>query len=560
MAHLRHLVGLFRLLFVFLTVVTAQTDASPKDTLLDIELDYGTFRGAHAPAYNITYWTTLPFAAPPVGENRFRGPQPVLPVSTTSSAPYNCSRPFPMCPQREDSGDEDCLYLGLYGRPWTKDEKKPLRPVVVVFFGGGFIRGSAALGLPPSAYPTLNVSDTNDLLFVYPNYRTNVFGFLPGKEIGEDPYSDTNAGLLDQKAALQWVQKHIHAFGGDPDNVSIWGQSAGGGSVVAQVVAAASAGNTSSEPLFHRAMANSPYWPKTYRYNALESQRIYDNFVQSVGCNKTSEANSTLACLKALDVQTLRTASLAMTADREATATSSYVWAPVLDDTFLRKPLSSLVRDKDAVVTSAFATYNTHEGENFVPTWLFPKKSNSSDEDEFHNWLARYLPDLMANDVVQVNKLYPAAGDVVGKGDEAYAAYSANNPFGRAGLVYRDVTLTCPAYWMTGLTQNNSTTWIAEYSIAPAKHASDTYWWNTVNKAQTTDPIHYHGYAGAIASFFATGDPNVHKLTAPSVDSLPDRSSEREWTVTADGFSTRSLAQLEKRCNFWLSIAPRLSA
>ncbi|CAK7225478.1 hypothetical protein SCUCBS95973_005878 [Sporothrix curviconia] len=542
--------------------------ARPDDMLLSVQLDYGIFRGAYSAKYNITYWTTLPFSAPPVGMNRFRAPQPVLPANSTGPSPYNCSRPFPMCPQREDGGDEDCLYLGLYGRPWTdtddgKSSKRPLRPVVVVFFGGGFIRGSAALGLPPPAYPTLNVTDqNNDLLFVYPNYRTNAFGFLSGRQVGADPHSDTNAGLLDQQTALQWVQQHIRAFGGDPEHVSIWGQSAGGGSVVAQVVAAAAraSGRSNSNTLFHHAMANSPYWPKTHRYDSPASQEIYDDLAERVGC---TPANDTLACLKAADVQTLRTASLAMTADRDATATSSYVWAPVLDDSFLTHPLSSLVgKESSPVLSSAFATYNTHEGENLVPPWLFRKKddaSNGDDEKEFHVWLARYLPDLAADDVAQIDKLYPSAGDIVYQGDEAYAAYSAGSPFGRAGLVYRDVTLSCPAYWMTGLARSNASGWMAEYSIAPAKHAGDTYWWNTVNKAQTADPTHYRGYAGAIASFLATGDPNEHKLTAASVTSLPDRASGQAWTVTADGFSTRSLAQLEHRCSFWLSIAPRIS-
>lgn len=80
-----------------------------------------------------------------------------------------------------------------------------LRPVVVVFYGGAYIEGSASFGIPPSAYPVLNVSVTEtDLVFVYANYRTNAFGFLPGKEIGEDRGgSDLNPGLLDQDAAIK---------------------------------------------------------------------------------------------------------------------------------------------------------------------------------------------------------------------------------------------------------------------------------------------------------------------------------------------------------------------
>ena len=133
------------------------------------------------------------------------------------------------------NGSEDCLYLGLYSRPWTSPA--PLRPVVVVFFGGAFIEGGGSFTIPPSGYPILNVSASNDIVFVYPNYRVNAFGFLPGSEIASSPTSDLNPGLLDQQAALIWTREYIAQFGGDPGDVTIWGQSAGAGSVVAQAIA-----------------------------------------------------------------------------------------------------------------------------------------------------------------------------------------------------------------------------------------------------------------------------------------------------------------------------------
>jgi carboxylesterase type B len=71
------------------------------------------------------------------------------------------------------------------------------------------------------------VSAPNDIIFVYPNYRVNVFGFLPGREIHDDPQSDLNAGPLDQQAALIWTNKYIEAFGGDLKNVTVWGQVSG---------------------------------------------------------------------------------------------------------------------------------------------------------------------------------------------------------------------------------------------------------------------------------------------------------------------------------------------
>lgn len=174
-----------------------------------IELDYGTFQGKYNNEYNITHFRRIPFAAPTSGQNRFRAPQ--LPFHITNGT-YDSDQAFPMCPQRTVNGSEDCLYLGLYSRPWTNLKAK--RPVVVFFYGGAFVQGSASFNIPPSGYPTLNVSKENDFIMVHPNYRVNVLGLLPGRKVKESPDSDLNAGLLDQQFALQWVQKHIHKFGG----------------------------------------------------------------------------------------------------------------------------------------------------------------------------------------------------------------------------------------------------------------------------------------------------------------------------------------------------------
>lgn len=168
-------------------------------------LDYGTFQGAYSTTYNISYWQKIPFAQPPVGALRFRGPQPPL-AQARGAAVYDSTQPFDMCPQRTTNGSEDCLYLGLYARPWTAGQ--PLRPALVVFYGGAYIQGDASFGLPPSALPVLNVSAATDLVVVYANYRTNAFGFLPGREVAADTEgSDLNPGLLDQDAAIKcgWI-------------------------------------------------------------------------------------------------------------------------------------------------------------------------------------------------------------------------------------------------------------------------------------------------------------------------------------------------------------------
>ncbi|KAB5563422.1 carboxylesterase [Coniochaeta sp. 2T2.1] len=510
-------------------------------------LDYGTFQGAYSAKYNISYWQKIPFASPPVGQNRFAGPKPPQPIT---NGIYDSSQPFDMCPQRTVNGSEDCLYLGLYSRPWTKGQ--PLRPVVVVFYGGGFIQGSASFTLPPSAYPILNVSYTSsDIVFIYPNYRTNAFGLLAGAEVLNDPNSDTNAGLLDQRAAIAWANRYAPHFGGDPDDVSIWGQSAGGGSVLAQVIADQDFdGGNSRGGKFTKALASSPYWAKTYDADSPEAQWNYDTLVNRTGCGS---ARDTLACLKGVDVQTIRDASLYITTTHVYN-TSSYTWAPVIDGRFLPRRLTVAVAEGRVNSRVGFGMFNTHEGETFVPGGLGQAHDsgspafNSSDAS-FDGWLSGFLPGLRRCELEAVKRYYPRSGS-----SELIPSYEGW--YTAAGLIFRDVVLACPAYWMAGAQPGGS--WLGEYSIAPAKHASDTYWWNSVNVAQQTDPFHYRGYTGAFASFFVTGDPNKLKLTNSSIPGVPDLKTGKEFNINEVGFANVDIAQLEKRCGLWKKLAPRI--
>lgn len=512
------------LLLTTLTLPTAHASSSSSNTttepLLLANLTYGNFLGSYSPEYNITYWQKIPYAAPPVGPLRFRAPQPPLPENSNGSTTiYNSTQPYDLCPQRTVNGSEDCLYLGLYSRPWTpsscSSSSTPLRPVVVTFHGGAFIQGGGSFTLPPSAFPILNVSSSSsssssseedavgkefspDIIFIYPNYRLNAFGFLPGKEISEDPESDLNVGLLDQRAVLQWVRDYIEVFGGDKEQVTVWGQSAGGGSVIAQVL-----GNGAStveeeenekegkrrEKLFQRALAGSPFWPKTYHYDAPEAQELYDRFAELAGCGKngstttTTTTTTSLQCLKQAPVQTLREASLAVSASHTYN-TSSYSWAPVIDKKFLLKPLSSASPSSSSPnlqlnVDVAWSMYNLHEGENFLPQGLSNSTGDSygfnSSLASFNQWLQGYLPYLTEIELTQVKEeLYPE----VGLAEELVGGY--NTSYTRAGLIYRDTVLTCPGLWMVeasgggGGEGGGQGAYLGEYTIDPAKHGSDT--------------------------------------------------------------------------------------
>ncbi|RJQ81783.1 carboxylesterase family protein [Pseudonocardiaceae bacterium YIM PH 21723] len=181
----------------------------------------------------------IPFAAPPTGENRWRAPQHVTPWESTKDA----TRPGSVCPQRPitdpngpQDGAEDCLFLNV-STPRTSGTK----PVMVWIHGGGYTTGAG------SDYPVTQLAERGDVVVVTLNYRLGALGFLslPGLDGGGD------FGLADQQAALKWVQHNARAFGGDPHNVTIFGESAGGLSVCAQLTSPRARG------LFHKAIIQS---------------------------------------------------------------------------------------------------------------------------------------------------------------------------------------------------------------------------------------------------------------------------------------------------------------
>ena len=209
-------------------------------------------RVAGQDAGDLRIFRGIPYAAPPVGGLRWRPPRPVSPWSGVRA----CTQFGPSCPQSGATvggGDlpadqsEDCLYLNVWTPATAASERLP---VMVWIHGGGFITGSGSL---PAGYGE-NLSRSERVVVVSMNYRLGAFGFLAHPELSAESARGVsgNYGLLDQQAALRWVRRNIAAFGGDPRRVTIFGQSAGGQSVVAQLVSPLSRG------LFARAISESP--------------------------------------------------------------------------------------------------------------------------------------------------------------------------------------------------------------------------------------------------------------------------------------------------------------
>jgi len=208
-------------------IAPAMAQTAPRS----VRIDSGPVEGTPLPS-GVEAYLGIPYAAPPVRALRWRDPQPVAPFERT----FHADRYAPQCPQpgrsalaNQYSGaertSEDCLYLNVWAKPGLRKA-----PVIVFLHGGAFFIGSASMPL----YGGEGVA-RRDAVFVNLNYRLGVLGFLSHPELTRESShaSSGNYGFLDQIAALQWVHRNIAAFGGDPSNVTIVGQSAGSMAVLA---------------------------------------------------------------------------------------------------------------------------------------------------------------------------------------------------------------------------------------------------------------------------------------------------------------------------------------
>lgn len=207
---------------------------------VEVTLAEGVVRGRRLP--DLLSWRGIPYAAPPVGALRLRAPEPVQPWAGVRDA----TEFGPSAPQQRRQGDENCLTINVLR---SADPSNVARPVMVFIHGGAHTAGTSSAPL----YSGASLVRRGDVVFVSLNYRLGALGYLDFSEFStpERPF-DTNLGLRDQVAALQWVQRNIAAFGGDPANVTLFGESAGADAVVTLMCTPAAKG------LFARAIAQSP--------------------------------------------------------------------------------------------------------------------------------------------------------------------------------------------------------------------------------------------------------------------------------------------------------------
>jgi len=225
---------------ILFAVITAH--AAIDDT---VRLDTGMISGANTATPDVRVFKGIPYAEPPVGDLRWRAPKPAAHWEGTRAA----DQFGPVCMQAGDQKmSEDCLYLNV----WTgAKEKNDKRPVMLWIYGGGYNNGSGSQPM----YDGEALAKKGAVVVTF-NYRLGAFGFFSHPELTKesDRRGAANFGVLDSIAALQWVQRNIARFGGDPKRVTIFGESAGAG-MVANLMTIPSA-----KGLFERALGESSAW------------------------------------------------------------------------------------------------------------------------------------------------------------------------------------------------------------------------------------------------------------------------------------------------------------
>ncbi len=326
---------------VLLSAIAISAGTHPPLFAVDrVKVANGTLEATLAPKDGVRSFKGIPFGQPPVGNLRWREPQPVKNWKGVRKAdqfgPRCMQRTSPASDYwfRSNGMSEDCLYLNV----WTpaKSAREQL-PVLVYIFGGGFQNGD---GSEPR-YDGENMARTG-IVAVSVNYRTNIFGFLAHPELTrESPHHAAgNYGLLDQVAALQWVQKNIAAFGGDPKRVTVAGESAGSIAVSALM----------ASPLSRDLMAGA-IGESGAMISSLPPQPLAEAEQKGARFGAAAGAD-TLAALRAMSGEQIQEA---------VGKTQGFRFGTTLDGYFLTKPLAASFEAGEQAKIPLLAGSNTQE-------------------------------------------------------------------------------------------------------------------------------------------------------------------------------------------------------
>ncbi|KAI0351861.1 alpha/beta-hydrolase [Trametes cingulata] len=419
----------------FLTLSIIGNALAAPTVTLDKATVIGTTNGT------VTNFFGIPYAQPPVGDLRLRLPKPVTGYSGIINATQDAAQ-CPQIPQVPPANtplnlvqavvayanllglstnapqSEDCLTVNVQVPTGTAPGAK--LPVLALIYGGGFVTGSTAL-YRADALVRRSVAFNEPVIVVAMNYRLggmSTLGFLGGKEVKEAGIG--NLGLQDQRLALKWIQKYVSAFGGDPQKVTIWGESAGSVSVSSHMIT--NGGNT--EGLFRGAIMHSGSPPPTGDIEEL--QPFYDAIVANTTCKGS---NDTLDCLRKLPLDELMAAASTLPTLFDYSGLDE-PWAPRADGVFFETQPQQLVL-AGSVAKVPFLTGDCLDEGTVFSVGTFNVTTDAKFRTYVHDqWFPNAPPEALS----KLFTLYPndpAAGSPFGTGNanELYPQFKRISAF-----------------------------------------------------------------------------------------------------------------------------------
>ncbi|KAL1688733.1 Alpha/Beta hydrolase protein [Schizophyllum commune] len=489
-----------------------------------VDLGYARYEGIYDESTSTNRFLGIRYAAPPTGSLRWRPPHPPA-TETDESEAHKADTLPPMCygtgfgfapldppPMFNLPFSEDCLFLNVFttanvGASQTEPaDAREEKPVLVWIHGGGFNVGSIRGYTGQDVFDGQDLVDASngDFVVVVMQYRLNVFGFLAGEEVKKEGV--LNAGLLDQQFALRWIQSHIAKFGGDPNDVTLFGESAGGASVLQHVIAN---GGQTDPPLFHKAMIASYSALPQYDYNHPVVENDYNALLRATDC-------SSFACLRTVDAPTLRAAAYSICASKFY---GSFSFLPVVDgDLIQQRPLEALLAGR-VNVDKLLATTNTNEGAYFTN----PALAHLPLADLVSGW----FPALPAEKVAKAVEIYQPLG----------------TPEEVQRTLIAEAVFVCPSY---SISSGFKEFYKATLAVAPAGHGHDV---NYYFKSLRGNPVYPHippsetfadAFTGIFTSYARDGRPSVRwgrrnsSILTRVVDILKAMLLEWRWPAAVD--------------------------
>ncbi|KAL7956223.1 alpha/beta-hydrolase [Trichoderma compactum] len=433
-----------------------------------VDLGYAKYRGVRLDA-GVDQFLGMRFAQAPLGNLRFRAPQDPTPQKSIQDA----SKFGPICVGVGQTADantaEDCLFVNVY-KPSRATPSSNL-PVWVFIQGGGYAQNANS-----NYNGTQVIQQSGDgLIFVNFNYRVGALGFLASEHVRKDGH--LNAGLLDQRKLLHWVQNNIKQFGGNPKHVVIQGASAGGGSVTHHLTAYAA---KRDNQLFVGAVPESPFWPTLRSVADMEFQ--YRQLLSNANC-------ASLDCLRGLDTQALLDA--APDAPFVGAASNNplplWYWLPVIDGDLITDHLYNHFERGDFIRVPVLVGDDTNEGTYFA--------FNATEPSQVETFLKNNYPYLQDSQLKSIIRAYPLEPSL-----PEHAAY-----FPSAEAAYGESTFTCPGNTIASSVArffDPRRVWNYHYNVLDPDNVASGL---GVPHTFETSAVFGPGYAGpSAASYFTT--------------------------------------------------------